>query len=250
MTKILVIDDEPAASNILKIIIEKNIDTPKEIRCCHSAQEGLAIIQSWQPHLLMLDIEMPNMNGFDLLNQFKRPTFHVIFTTAYDKYAIRAIKFSAFDYLLKPIDTADLKQAFIRYFNNALLPKPFVDEQLKNLIQNLKQKQNNALNLALSTTEGVHILYTPNIIYCEGLGNYTRFMVTDKAPILVSKTIKEYEELLQEQSFFRVHKSFLVNTQHIRKYEKEGNLTMSNGDIVAVSRRKKEELKKLLSIGK
>jgi two-component system LytT family response regulator len=248
MIKILIVDDEPAASNILKILIEKNVKPEKEIRCCNSPEEGLHIIQEWQPHLLMLDIEMPSMNGFDLLSKLIEHPFHVIFTTAYDKYAIKAIRFSALDYLLKPIDDNELRNAFDRFFNARQLSVENAGEQVDNLIQNLQQKQPNLFKLALSTMQGVHLLDTDQILYCEGVGNYTRFHIKDKPPILVSKTIKEYEELLQDQSFLRVHKSYLVNMQHIRMYEKEGLLQMSNGDAVVVSRRKKDDLKKLLSI--
>ncbi len=248
MINILIIDDEPAASNILRILIEKNIDCEKEIRCCNTPEAGLEMIEKWQPDLLMLDIEMPSMNGFDLLSKLDEHPFHVIFTTAYDKYAIKAIRFSALDYLLKPIDNAELKNSFERFFHTHQLPQKNAGEQVDNLIQNLQQTQPTLFKLALSTMQGVHLLDTPDILYCEGVGNYTRFHIKDKPPILVSKTIKEYEELLHEQSFLRVHKSYLVNMQHIRMYEKEGMLKMSNGDYVVVSRRKKEEIKKLLSI--
>jgi two-component system LytT family response regulator len=248
MIKILIIDDEPAASNILKILIEKNINAEKEIRCCNSPEEGLSVIHTWQPDLLMLDIEMPSMNGFDLLSKLTLHPFHVIFTTAYDKYAIKAIRFSALDYLLKPINDIELAIAFDRFFNARQLSAKNAGAQVDNLIQNLQQKQPTLFKLALSTMQGVHLLDTIEILYCEGVGNYTRFHIQGKAPILVSKTIKEYEELLHDQSFMRVHKSYLVNLQHIRKYEKEGILQLTNGDSVAVSRRKKEEIKKLLSI--
>lgn len=246
MIKILVIDDEAAAGNILKILIKKNIECEKEIRCCNSPEQGLEIIKVWQPHILMLDIEMPSMNGFDLLSKLNHHPFHVIFTTAYDKYAIKAIRFSALDYLLKPIDDVELKNAFERFFAAQQSSITNAGEQMDNLIQNLQQKQPTHFKLAVSTMQGVHLLNTEHIIYCEGVGNYTRFHIKDKLPILVSKTIKEYEELLHDQSFLRVHKSYLVNSKHIHMYEKEGLLKMSNGHSVVVSRRKKEEIKKLL----
>ena len=115
MTKILIVDDEPAASNILKMLIEKHVPVTKEIKTCNSPEEGLKIIQEWQPDLLMLDIEMPSMNGFDLLNRVGNSDFDVVFTTAYDKYAIKAIRFSALDYLLKPVDIAELQNAINKH---------------------------------------------------------------------------------------------------------------------------------------
>ncbi len=248
MIKILIVDDEPAASNILRILIEKNVPQQKEIRCCNVPLEAIDIIQQWQPQLLMLDIEMPGMNGFDLLSKLRKYPFHVVFTTAYDKYAIKAIKFSALDYLLKPIDDEELKNAFDRFFSSTKPANNDAAEQVDNLIKNLQQKQPTLFKLALSTMQGVHLLDTDDILYCEGVGNYTRFHIRDKPPILVSKTIKEYEDLLPDQAFLRVHKSYLVNLQHIQMYEKEGILKMSNGDQVIVSRRKKDEIKKLLSI--
>ena len=183
------------------------------------------------------------MNGFDLLSKLRNHSFHVIFTTAYDKYAIKAIRYSALDYLLKPIDTTELKNAFARYLNASSLPPGNAGEQVGNLIRNLKKKQPNYFRLALSTMQGVMLVDSQDIIYCEGVGNYTRFHFINKPPILVSKTIREYEELLQDHSFMRVHKSYLVNMKQIEKYEKEGVLWLSDGSKVTVSRRKKDELK-------
>ncbi|RYY50973.1 MAG: response regulator transcription factor [Chitinophagaceae bacterium] len=247
MVKILIVDDEAAAGNILRILIEKQVQVEKTIRFTTSPEEGLQIIGDWKPQLLMLDIEMPAMNGFDLLSKIKQPSLHVIFTTAYDKYAIRAIRFSALDYLLKPIDSIELMAAFERFKKAAELPEQNRARQLGNLIENLQQAPSNSFRLALSTLEGVHILDPADILYCEGVGNYTRFHLKDRQPILVSKTIKEYEELLKEQHFIRVHKSYLVNSIHIVKYEKEGLLWLRNAHSVTVSRRKKEEVNHLFA---
>jgi two-component system, LytTR family, response regulator len=248
MVKILIIDDEPAAGDILQLLVERNIHCEKEIRVTHSPAEGIQLIRDWNPQLLMLDIEMPAMNGFDLLSKLSAPAFHVIFTTAYDKYAVKAIRFSALDYLLKPIDRTELINAFDRFFNAAALPTANATEQVETLIKNLRQKRSASFKLVLSTIEGVHVLSTSDILYCEGLGNYTRFHLQGRREILVSKTIKEYEELLQEQSFIRVHKSFLVNTRHIIRYEKEGILWLTNDHTVAVSRRKKDMVRSILSL--
>src|SRR5688572_4708827 len=133
MTKILIVDDEPAASNILKMLIEKHVSATKDIRTCHSPEEALEIIQEWQPGLLMLDIEMPNMNGFDLLNRVGNSDFDVVFTTAYDKYAIKAIRFSALDYLLKPVDIAELQNAI----NKHIIKKIQAPQEQQKLVSNL-----------------------------------------------------------------------------------------------------------------
>jgi two-component system, LytTR family, response regulator len=239
MLKILIIDDEPAAGSILKLLIEKHIAHPAEIHFCSSPQEGLVKLKNWQPALLMLDIEMPGMNGFDFLNQAANWNFHVIFTTAYDKYAIQAIRFSALDYLLKPINVTDLKNAIDRH----LITTEHQQALVGNLMDNLQQKTSENFKLALSTMQGVFFFDPREIIYCEGVGNYTRFHFTQRAVMLVSRTIKEFEEILNEHHFLRVHKSFLVNLNHVRKYEKEGILWLSNGESIGVSRRKKEEVK-------
>ncbi len=241
MLKILIVDDEPAAGNILKLLIEKHIPNGKEIKYCSSPEEGLRLLESWQPTLLMLDIEMPGMNGFDFLNRASHWNFNVIFTTAYDKYAIKAIRFSALDYLLKPIDIADLQHAISRHIVSKEYPHQSPKQLVGNLMNNLKAPEH--FKLALSTMQGVFLFEPAEIIFCEGVGNYTRFHFTKKPPMLVSKTIKEYEELLSDHHFIRVHKSYLVNMDHVIKYEKEGLLWLSNGEQITVSRRKKEEIR-------
>lgn len=248
MIRILIIDDEPAAGNILRLLIEKHISTDKEIRYCNSPEEGLELLPIFRPSLVLLDIEMPNMNGFDFLSQSVHNQFDVIFTTAYDKYAIKAIRFSALDYLLKPIDIIELQNAINRHIvKKNSFPAKEQTELVGNLIQNLKTKNPNEFKLAVSIKEGV-FLYSPNEIVClEGLNNYTKFYLRDKKSVLVSKTLKEYEEILTEHQFLRVHKSFLVNRTHIIRIDNEAMLWLSNELSVPVSRRKKTELLQLLT---
>ncbi len=243
MLKILIIDDEPAAGSILKLLIEKHVTHPVDIRYCSSPQEGLDVLKNFQPSLLMLDIEMPVLNGFDFLSKAAPWNFNVIFTTAYDKYAIKAIRFSALDYLLKPVDVTELQNAINRHLLATEQQQQAPRQLVSNLMDNLQQKIPENFKLALSTMQGVFFFDPADIIYCEGVGNYTRFHFTKRTAMLVSRTIKEYEELLNDHHFLRVHKSFLVNLDHVGKYEKEGLLFMSNGDEVAVSRRKKDEVK-------
>lgn len=250
MIKILIVDDEISAGNILQLLIEKNIVAEKEIRCINDPVQAIYLIPQWKPHLLFLDIEMPAMNGFDLLSKISEVDFPVIFTTAYDKYAIKAIRYSAFDYLLKPIDKEEVKLTFDRFLSNHIGVLSYSPALVDNLIHNLKATKTGLFKLALSTNEGVHLLHANEILYCEGVGNYTRFHLVKSGPVLVSKTIKEYEELLVDHSFLRVHKSYVVNLSHVIKYDKEGFLTMSNGVTVAISRRKKDELKERLYLNK
>jgi len=247
MTKILIVDDELAASNILKMLIEKHVPAAKDIKTCNSPEEALQIIQDWQPNLLMLDIEMPNMNGFDLLNRAGNSDFDVVFTTAYDKYAIKAIRFSALDYLLKPVDITELQNAINKHIIKKFQPHQEQQKLVSNLINNLQQKDQTGFKLALSTTEGVFFFIPSEIIRLEGESNYTRFYFASQKPMLVSRTLKEYEEILAEHDFIRAHKSHLVNKKFVKHLDKEGLLWLTDGSHIIVSRRKKEEVLKELS---
>ncbi len=243
MIKILIVDDEPAASNVLKLLIETHLHLAGEVLTCNVPEEALELIGSFKPTLLMLDIEMPRMNGFDLLNRIGHWDFDVIFTTAYDKYAIKAIRFSAMDYLLKPIDIFDLQNAVNRHIIKKEFQQPKQQQQLvDNLITNLQQKDSSDFKLALSTTEGVFFFEPQNIVRLEGESNYTRFYFSDKKILLVSKTMKEYEDILTEHGFIRAHKSHLINKKFVKHLDKEGHLWFTDGSHILVSRRKKEEV--------
>lgn len=237
MVKILIIDDEAAAGNILKILFEKHIDIPTDTRYCNNAKDALDLLQTFNPTLVLLDIEMPGMNGFDFLNMATDKKFDVIFTTAYDQYAIKAIRFSALDYLLKPIDTTELQEAVNRH----IVKKKSEEQQLlvSNLLSNLQKKDPKDFKLALSTTEGVFFYDPSEILYCEGENNYTRFTFIKHRPMLVSKTLGEYEDLLGDHGFLRIHKSYLVNARYVSKVDKEGVL-MNDGKQLFISKRRKE----------
>lgn len=172
------------------------------------------------------------------LNMATENNFDVIFTTAYDQYAIKAIRFSALDYLLKPIDVLELQNAVNRH----IIKQQSQNQQLlvSNLLTNLQQKDPKDFKLALSTTEGV-FFYDPLIIlYCEGENNYTRFIFTKQKNMLVSKTLGEYEDLLREHGFVRIHKSYLVNARYVSKVDREGTLLMSDNKLLPISKRRKE----------
>lgn len=238
MVKILIVDDEAAAGNILKILIEKHISVPAEIRYCSNAKEALEILQIFNPTVVMLDIEMPNLNGFDFLNMATENNFDVIFTTAYDQYAIKAIRFSALDYLLKPIDVLELQNAINRH----IIKQQNQDQRLlvSNLLTNLQQSDPKDFKLALSTNQGVFFYDPSEILYCEGENNYTRFVFTKHKPMLVSKTLGEYEDLLEEHGFLRIHKSHLVNAKYVTKVDRDGLLLMTDGKQLVISKRRKE----------
>ena len=246
MLRILIVDDEAAAGNILKLLIDKFIPGEKEICYCDEPEKALSVLQTFQPSLVMLDIEMPNMNGFDFLNKAIGCRFDVIFTTAFDQYAIKAIRFSALDYLLKPIDSVELQNAINRHIIKHQSSNP--DQQLlvNNLLNNLQQKAPENFKLALSTMDGVSFFEPGNILYCEAENNYTRFIFTDHKPVMISKTLGEYEEILEGHHFIRIHKSYLVNRKFITRVDRDGMVWMSDGKAFSVSRRRKEAVMDLL----
>lgn len=247
MLKILIIDDEPAAGNLLQLLIEKHILIATECRYCESPEEALLMLPVFNPSLVMLDIDMPKMNGFDFLNQAVNSDFDVVFTTAFDKYAIKAIRFSALDYLLKPVDVSELQNAINRH----IIKKGFSKnnpELFNNLIQNLQQNKKEDFKLAVSVKDGVFLLDLKTIICIEGINNYSKFFFTGQKPLLVAKTIGEYEDTLSDHGFIRTHKSYLVNKSHIKKLDTENLIWLSENMQVPVSRRRKADI--VAEIGK
>jgi two-component system LytT family response regulator len=190
---------------------------------------------------------MPVMNGFQLLESFSDYSFEVIFITAYDHYAIKAIRYSALDYLLKPIDTDELVTAVQRF-----LSKQTTEPQKKNyenLIYNLGLPESSSdYRLAVSTSDGTFFYYCHEIIRCEAVGNYTRFVLKDKKPLLTSHTLKDYDDLLSEQNFLRVHRAHLINAKFISSLSKDHEVKMLDGSIIPVSRRKWDVVKQKLSL--
>jgi two-component system LytT family response regulator len=219
-------------------LLQAHIAAETRVAYCTSVKEALELLPVFKPSLIMLDIEMPGLSGFDFLNMVTENNFDVIFTTAYDQYAIKAIRFSALDYLLKPIDVLDLQNAINRHIikKQHHAPKLLVS----NLIANLQHKDPKDFKLTLSTSEGVFFYDPLEILYCEGENNYTRFVFTKHKPMMVSKTLGEYEELLAEHGFLRIHKSYLVNTKYVSNIDREGLLLMSDGKQLPVSKRRKE----------
>jgi two-component system LytT family response regulator len=243
MVKILIVDDEQSAGNILKVLIEKHVPGEKDIVVSNNPEEALLLLETYQPSLVMLDIEMPGMNGFDFLNRAGAWNFDVIFTTAYDKYAIKAIRFSALDYLLKPIDIVDLQNSINRHIvKKQLAPANSQQQLVDNLIYNLQQKDHQQFKLALSTNEGIFLYDPKEIVVMEGNSNYTKFYFANQKPLVVAKTLKEYEDILIDHQCIRVHKSYLVNKLHVVKVDREGVLEMSNQMHIPVSRRRKAEI--------
>lgn len=246
MIRILIIDDEAPACNILSVLIQKYMPLAHEIRIEQDPEKALQLLNTYHPTLVMLDIEMPGMNGFDFLNQAGTWDFDVIFTTAYDKYAIKAIRFSALDYLLKPLDIVELQNALNRHIIRRNLSQQTRHDLVHNLIENVQKTDADEYRLAISTSEGVFFYLPSEIIRCEGESNYTTFYLAGSKPIMVSHTLKDYESILTDYGFIRVHKSHLVNMKYVSKMDRDGFLWLQNGDSVPVSRRRKEEVMSML----
>ena len=246
MIRILILDDEEAACNILSIMIKKYMPLEHEIRCEEDPHKALALLESYKPTLVMLDIEMPGMNGFDFLNKAGSWDFDVIFTTAYDKYAIKAIRFSALDYLLKPLDIVELQNALNRHIIKLNHSQQARHDLVHNLIENIQKPESDEYRLAISTSEGVFFYLPSEIIRCEGESNYTKFFLEAGKTLMVSHTLKDYESILSDYGFVRVHKSHLVNMKYVSRMDRDGFIWLSNGQSVPVSRRRKEEVLNML----
>jgi two-component system LytT family response regulator len=245
MIDTIIIDDEPYCCEMLSLLLQKHCPEVNVIGTCLTGMQAIDEIQKKKPQLVFLDIEMPDMNGFDVLQKLPEINFQIIFATSYDQYAIKAIKFSALDYLLKPIDEEELQVAVKRTIQNLL---PSVPRQLEILLQKIRPSLVNS-KIALPTAEGLQMIPLDTIISCSSDSNYSIFSLKGKQKIVVSRTLKEIEELLDEYSFIRVHHSYLVNLDEVKKYIRGegGYLLMSDGSSIDVSRSKKEFLlKKLL----
>ncbi|MGN7724165.1 LytR/AlgR family response regulator transcription factor [Chitinophaga sp. 22620] len=242
--KALIIDDEAMACDMLAYLIRRHVPAITEVKKCTSAKEGIQLIAAWQPDLLFLDVQMPFMDGFDLLNVAGQHSFSVIFTTAYNKYAIRAIRHSALDYLLKPVDVEEVKQAVERFLRNRQ-KEGRIAERYQNAVQQLHGEKQPP-KLTLLTPAGIRLVKPEDIIYCTGINNYTQFYLRDETVITVSKTLKEFEGLLGEYGFMRIHKSFLVNLDCVMGTEGSESLVMINGSRLNIARRRHREVMKAL----
>ena len=241
MLKVLLIDDEQRATDALRLMIIKTIPEIGEVMVCNDSRQAAEKIHSFQPGLVFLDIQMPHLNGFEVLEKIPNKNFKIIFTTAYNEYAIQAIRYSAFDYLLKPVDMEELQAAVHRFLEGHEDYKQQYD-LLKNIMHNMSASSAEEFRLALPTKEGVHFLLPADIIRCEALGNYTRFYVTSGKNYLISKTLGEYDTLLASQNFIRTHKSHLVNKKFISFIDHDGFAVLKDNSKVEVSRRRKEEV--------
>ena len=241
MLKVLLIDDEERATDALRLMIEKMVPEIQQIFVCNDSRKAAEMIHFCQPCLVFLDIQMPHLNGFELLEKLPNKNFKLIFTTAYNEYAIQAIRFSAFDYLLKPIDSDELQASVHRFLGSQENYQQQLD-LLKNIMHNIQAPSADEFRLALPTKDGVHFLMPNEIIRCEAVGNYTKFFTDKNKTYLISKTLGEYDTLLTPHNFIRTHKSHLVNKKFISFVDHDGFAVLKDNSKVEVSRRRKEDV--------
>ena len=242
MVNAIVIDDEEKGRKLLINVLEKYCPEVNVVDQAGNIKKAYDIIQKENPDLVFLDIEMPNGNGFDLLKMFDHVDFDVIFTTAYDHYAIKAIKYSALDYLLKPIDIDDLQLA-VKKVTKAKRSTSVMDESIQVLLNSINDHKS-AKKIAIPEHDGVTMVKIKNIIKCQSSSNYTIIYLEDGNKITSTRTLKEYENLFEGMPFMRIHNSNLINLHHVRKYMKGegGYVIMSDNTEVEVSRRRKADL--------
>ncbi len=241
MIKAIVIDDECNARTALKKLVEKYCDSVSIIAEASSVTAGVELIKNLNPDLVFLDVEMPEHNGFSLFEKIAPITFEVIFTTAYDQYALKAIKYSALDYLLKPINIVDLQTAIAKVTSVKKLA--LNQNRFEVLVGNVNNNMHQLNKIAIPSIDSYVMVKITDILYCEADGNYAYIYLLNQEKILVSKTLKWIEELLPESTFFRIHKSYIINLNLMKKYLKtEDQVLMENEILLAVSDRQRKEL--------
>ena len=240
----VIVEDELRAANTLKRLINDYCENVEILAIAHSVSEGVKTLEKFRPQLVFLDIEMQTGTGFDLLRKVDNLNFEVVFTTAYEHYALKAIKFSAIDYLLKPIDWQELQEAVAKV-REKIQSAP--NDRINHLLQNITTPSLQQ-TITLSTNEGYEFIRVEEIIRLEAGGSYTSFYLKDGRKIMVSRHLKEYEQLLSHQPFFRVHQSHLVNLTQVEKMVRQdgGYLLMKDGAQVDIAQKKREEFLRLM----
>ncbi|MEL6843525.1 MAG: LytTR family DNA-binding domain-containing protein [Bacteroidota bacterium] len=240
MINVIIIDDEVAAQQALKNLLALYHPEVKVVALASSVAEAVPLIQSHQPQAIFLDIVMPRAYGFELIKQLAPVNFQIVFTTAHESFAIKAFQFAALDYLLKPIHHEDLARAVAR-----IQQKSSGEHQQKGLDVLQQNFQEEDPQLILPTVDGYTLTRVSEVIYCEADRNYTRFHLLDRKSEYIAKTLKEFEDMLDGLRFMRVHRSFLVNLEHVRKFFRDNRLEMVNGDTISISSKRKDAFLKL-----
>jgi two-component system LytT family response regulator len=239
MIKAIIIDDEPQSAGSLKKDIDIHCPQVHTVAVCHSAKDGILAVKKEKPDLVFLDIEMPWMNGFEMLEVIGNINFNIIFTTAHDQFAARAFRISAVDYLLKPIDSNDLKEAVRKVTEKIQMQHG--QANIENLLQNIR-KPSQQQRIALPNKDGYEFLEVSHIVYCQAEGAYTRVFLVDTKYILVSKSLGDIEELLPQDLFQRIHHSTIVNIEFVTHFvlADGGYVKLKTGEELTVSKSRKE----------
>lgn len=251
MIQAIIIDDEQHCTDRLTYLInEYNKALVKITATCSSVEDAVQMIQREKPNLVFLDVELGQQNGFEILKQLPEINFEIIFITGHEQYAVQAFRFSAFDYLMKPVDQHQLSGALQK------LAIHFTDQERKQkmeaLLYNLSGREKGNKRLCIPTSEGFTFAETKDIIRCEAMTNYTVIYFSDNHMVTVSRTLKDFEHLLKDCNFFRVHNSHLINLEYIKSYKrgKGGTITLKDGTQIEVSTRRKEDFFKKIGGGK
>jgi two-component system, LytTR family, response regulator len=245
MIKTIIIEDEKQSREVLQLMLENYRDIIELVDCCDTPLKGIESIQRYAPQLVFLDIEMPRMNGFQMLKKLETINFDVVFTTAYDKYAINAIKISALDYLLKPIDKEELSAAIQKCIHN--VEQKYTRDKMDILFKNLTQ--HNALDrtITLTSVDGIRFIKMKDIIRLEANGRYTKFYLLNKEVVLASRTLGDFEEALSSNEFFRIHEAHIINLLYIDRFHKGNNyVLLSDKTELPLARRRKEDFLKII----
>ncbi|MEA5459887.1 LytTR family DNA-binding domain-containing protein [Arcicella sp. LKC2W] len=241
MFSTVIIDDEAHARESLSKMLSLNCPEIQILGVASSANEGFEMITKLNPDLIFLDIEMPNGTGFDLLTRFNKPTFKVVFVTGFDQYALNAIKFSALDYLLKPINADELKETVEKAKQQMVNQRGIGD--LKNLLSTLQNPRSRKNKLAVPTQQGLEMIEIQEIIHCEAANGYTIIHLQEGKPLMSSRDLKTYQELLEDYDFYRIHDSHLIAHFHVQKVLNEdgGIVVMSSDTKLPIARRRKSD---------
>lgn len=243
--KAILVDDEPSSLQNLQQKLTEFCPDVQIIASTSKPEDAILLIRQHKPDVIFLDIEMPRMNGFRMLDELGSLDFDIIFTTAYNHYAVDAIRISAFDYLMKPIAIKDLQNAVERLSKQR---KTHIKDKLEILKSSLTPSRSQDEKIAIPTSEGLEFIPIKTILHIESSSNYSKLFFTEGKSILVTRLLKDFEDMLAPYNFYRVHNSHLINLNYIKKYIRGegGQVIMQNGDVIDVARRKKEEFLKLI----
>lgn len=250
MITAILIDDDQHLREGMKSMLDRYFPEIAIIGEAESVKTGIVAMEKHKPQVVFLDIHLSDGTGFDILEEVVRAhgktSSHIVFITAHEQYALKAFKFSALDFLLKPVDPEELQKTVAKI--KETLEKNNSFEHIDLLLENIRKKVDNFKRIALSTSDGIHLFEISDIIRCESQDNYTKFYIKNHKPLLISKTLKEYEELLGEHGFERIHQSHLINLAFLKSYIKNdgGYVIMADNTNIPISQRKKERLQDLI----